>query len=124
MRGGDDRSDELTLQLLALNPLVADGGGFKVVTSTPQYVYVQFESYKNGYIDDFEVAQRPNTSIFDVRSSSRIGYLDYGVNAKRINYIASRLKSEKKWSAPGVDLQKFQVRLTKPSNGKIKLVIF
>lgn len=36
-----------------------DGGGFKVVkesvTASSGYVYVQFESRRKGYIDDFEV---------------------------------------------------------------------
>ena len=31
-----------------------DQGGFKVIKSTPDYLYVQFESGKRGYIDDFE----------------------------------------------------------------------
>ena len=92
-----------------------DGGGFKIITSSPSYLYVQFESYKNGYVDDFEVVALPTFAgsppTFDVRSSSRLGYLDYGVNAKRINYIANRLSLEYKWSAPGVDLSKFRVRI-------------
>jgi hypothetical protein len=33
-----------------------DEGGFKVITSTPDYLYVQFESGKRGYVDDFEIA--------------------------------------------------------------------
>ena len=37
-----------------------------------------------------------------VRSSSRVGYLDYGVNAKRLNYIAKSLRAEG-WDAVGVD---------------------
>ncbi|GMI46461.1 hypothetical protein TrCOL_g6859 [Triparma columacea] len=86
-----------------------DGGGFKIISQSPTYLYVQFESYKNGYVDDFEVAMLPGSPpTFDVRSSSRLGYLDYGVNAKRINYIANRLNSEYNWSAPGVNLSKFQ----------------
>ncbi len=32
-----------------------------------------------------------------VRSSSRLGYLDFGVNAKRINYIASQLNEYEGW---------------------------
>ena len=79
-----------------------DGGGFKVVESRPDYLYVQFESYKNGYTDDFEVAKKGDE--WDVRSASRLGYLDYGVNAKRVNYIAKRLREEFKWTAVGVDL--------------------
>lgn len=88
-----------------------DGGGFKVVTSDPDkgYLYVQFESLKNGYIDDFEIAYLQSTDpsqdsdrSAQVRSSSRVGWLDFGVNAKRINYIANILRN-KGWYAPGVD---------------------
>ena len=33
-----------------------DGGGFRVVRSTPTYVYVEFESLRNGFVDDVEFA--------------------------------------------------------------------
>jgi uncharacterized protein (DUF1499 family) len=100
-----------------------DGGGFeiKVYDKKNGYIYVQFESLKNGYIDDFEAAYIPptttsytlddnddtddtknNSSVensIQVRSSSRVGYLDYGVNAKRINYIANELRTKYGWTA-------------------------
>ena len=72
-----------------------DGGGFSVVTADPKtkYLYVQFESLKRGYIDDVEFAVNPDSSI-QVMSSSRMGYLDYRVNAKRLNYLRSKLISK------------------------------
>lgn len=81
-----------------------DGGGFQIVKKEPGYIYTQFESLKNGYIDDVEFAfiEGKGDDAVQVRSSSRIGYLDFGVNAKRLNYIAKELKS-KGWNAPGVD---------------------
>lgn len=85
-----------------------DGGGFKVQNFDPSkgYIYVQFESLKNGYIDDFEVAYieggTGGNRAVQVRSSSRLGYLDYGVNAKRLNYIAQQLR-KRGWNATGVD---------------------
>lgn len=36
-----------------------------------------------------------------IRSSSRVGDSDFGVNAKRVNWIADKLR-EKGWNAPGV----------------------
>jgi uncharacterized protein (DUF1499 family) len=83
-----------------------DGGGFEIQTFSPTkgYLYVQFQALKNGYIDDVEFAVIDNRGdrAVQVRSSSRIGYLDYGVNAKRLNFIASALRS-KGWDAVGVD---------------------
>lgn len=85
-----------------------DGGGFDVVTfdSKAGYIYVQFQSLKNGYIDDLEfavVGDDKDNNVVQVRSSSRFGYLDFGVNAKRINYLANILRA-KGWDAPGVEL--------------------
>jgi uncharacterized protein (DUF1499 family) len=83
-----------------------DGGGFAIQTINDRYLYVQFEALKNGYIDDFEAAAiGQDAKSLQVRSSSRVGYLDYGVNAKRLNYIASELR-KRGWDAEGVDFKK------------------
>ena len=76
-----------------------DGGGFKVfdqkADANSAYVYVQFESRRKGYIDDMEFALKDG--ICNVRTSSRLGYLDAGVNAKRFNWFADRLGSTAGW---------------------------
>lgn len=41
------------------------------------------------------------TRIFQVRSSSRLGFLDLGVNAKRLNWISKALRA-KGWTAPAI----------------------
>lgn len=76
-----------------------DGGGFKIIEydEKKQYLYVQFQSYKAGYIDDFEIWYNPEKGKFDVRSASRIGMSDLGVNGKRLNYIGGRLEKEYGW---------------------------
>mmetsp|Transcript_40980 Transcript_40980/g.46564 ORF Transcript_40980/g.46564 Transcript_40980/m.46564 type:complete len:260 (+) Transcript_40980:60-839(+) len=81
-----------------------DGGGFKIITSQPpKYLYVQFESLKNGFVDDVEFASlSDNKNEIQVRSSSRLGFLDFGVNAKRLNYISAALRKQG-WDAIGVD---------------------
>jgi uncharacterized protein (DUF1499 family) len=83
-----------------------DGGGYKIIEyinennddGGEQYIYVQFQSYKVGYIDDFECWYNPLSKKFDIRSSSREGYSDLGVNAKRLEYIAKRLEQEYGWT--------------------------
>lgn len=76
-----------------------DGGGWRIIKESEQagvrYVYVQFESLRKGYIDDVEFAVRDG--IVDMRSSSRLGFLDIGVNAKRLNWFAARLKQANSW---------------------------
>jgi uncharacterized protein (DUF1499 family) len=90
-----------------------DGGGFQIQSYDPKkgYLYVQYEALKNGYIDDVEFAVVDSLPLpadqkltVQVRSSSRIGYLDYGVNAKRLNWLAATLRA-KGWDSPGVDLK-------------------
>jgi len=77
-----------------------DGGGFKIIEydEKGKYMYVQFQSYKAGYIDDFECWFNPQSQKFDVRSSSRLGMSDLGVNAKRLEYIGGRLEREFGWT--------------------------
>eukprot|EP00636_Phaeomonas_parva_P006740 CAMPEP_0118858056 /NCGR_PEP_ID=MMETSP1163-20130328/4881_1 /TAXON_ID=124430 /ORGANISM="Phaeomonas parva, Strain CCMP2877" /LENGTH=240 /DNA_ID=CAMNT_0006791459 /DNA_START=342 /DNA_END=1065 /DNA_ORIENTATION=- len=75
-----------------------DGGGFKVLQSGPAknggyYAYAQFESWRRGYRDDLEIAASDD-GVVQVRSSSRVGFLDFAVNAKRINFIAEKLQAK------------------------------
>jgi hypothetical protein len=67
-----------------------DAGGFSAIrVQFPEsadeagYLYVQFESGARGYIDDMEFSVI--NGLCNVRTSSRLGYLDFGVNAKRYN---------------------------------------
>lgn len=86
-----------------------DAGGFEIQTfdAAKGYMYTQFEALKHGYIDDVEFVYTTDGGdrAVQVRSSSRVGYLDYNVNAKRLNYIAAALRS-KGWAAVGVDFDK------------------
>ena len=71
-----------------------DGGGFKIVSALDSgYYLVQFESLKNGYIDDLELAVTDDGAKVQVRSSSRVGFLDFGVNAKRLNFLSAKLRA-------------------------------
>ena len=70
-----------------------DGGGFTVVKESPSYLYCQFESLKKGYIDDVEFASSPNGNTVFVRSASRVGVSDFGVNAIRLNSLAKGLRN-------------------------------
>lgn len=70
-----------------------DGGGFQVVKETDSYIYVQYEALKKGYIDDAEWLMGKD-GLVTVRSSSRVGQTDFGVNASRLNYIAAELRKK------------------------------
>eukprot|EP00908_Phaeocystis_cordata_P012097 Transcript_23065.p1 GENE.Transcript_23065~~Transcript_23065.p1 ORF type:complete len:279 (-),score=78.35 Transcript_23065:88-873(-) len=85
-----------------------DGGGFKVAVEQAKgeeayYIYVLFESRRRGYIDDMEFSLAKGT--LNVRTSSRLGYLDMGVNAKRFNWFAARLGSTAGWTTALIRLK-------------------
>uniref|UniRef100_A0A6U6WR93 DUF1499 domain-containing protein n=1 Tax=Zooxanthella nutricula TaxID=1333877 RepID=A0A6U6WR93_9DINO len=61
-----------------------------------------FARFFNGgkpFVDDLEVSV--GDAEVSVRSSSRVGDSDLGVNAKRLNYIAAALRA-KGWAAPAI----------------------
>ena len=76
-----------------------DKGGFSIITASADYLYVQFESLKFGFIDDVEFAVKGGE--VQVRSSSRLGFLDLGVNARRLNWISEQLR-KKGWTAAAI----------------------
>lgn len=87
-----------------------DGGGFQIQNLDEKgYVYVQFESLKRGYIDDVEFLVKPangDSGEVLVRSASRLGYLDLGVNAKRLNWLSQKLR-DLGWTAPKITAELF-----------------
>merc|ERR1711957_873033 len=76
------------------------GGGFERKKATDTYLYYRFEALKKGYIDDVEFGLTPEKQIM-VRSASRVGVSDFGVNAIRLNYIAAKLRT-KGWTIPEI----------------------
>ena len=99
-----DAMDELLDAIKAYRPGQSgvDGGGFKIIEQqATSYLYVQFESLKFGYIDDVEFSIGNTDEGVQVRSASREGYLDFGVNAKRLNFLSAALRS-KGWDAPAI----------------------
>lgn len=61
-----------------------------------------FAKFFNGgkpFVDDLEVSVEPK--LVAIRSSSRVGDSDFGVNAKRLNYLSAALR-EKGWDAPAI----------------------
>lgn len=86
-----------------------DGGGFEVKEAdmAKGYLYVQFESLRYGYIDDVEfVLEAPKAAggagRVLVRSASRMGAADFGVNALRLNRLAADLRKRGGWDAPDI----------------------
>ena len=64
----------------------------KIVSETQNYLYAEFTSKLMGYVDDVEFLVEENAKIIHVRSASRLGQSDLGVNRKRVEEIRSKLR--------------------------------
>ena len=62
----------------------------EIVTAEIDYIHATFKSALFGFVDDVEFSFNDQKKIIDVRSASRIGYSDLGVNRKRVEEIRKR----------------------------------
>jgi uncharacterized protein (DUF1499 family) len=58
----------------------------KVVRETSDYIHVEFRTLL-GFVDDAEFYLDENQKVIHLRSASRVGYWDLGVNRKRMECI-------------------------------------
>ena len=59
----------------------------KVIRFTPCYLHVEVRSAVFGFIDDVEFVSSESPGIIHMRSASRLGYWDFGVNRRRVERI-------------------------------------
>jgi uncharacterized protein (DUF1499 family) len=64
----------------------------KIIEETENYLYAEFKSKLMGFVDDVEFLIEPKAKVIQVRSASRLGESDLGVNRKRIEMIRAKLK--------------------------------
>ena len=63
-----------------------------IVTETDSYIYAEFTSAMMGFVDDVEFYLDRDAQVFHVRSASRLGKSDLGVNRKRIETIRAQFQ--------------------------------
>ncbi|RCJ23309.1 hypothetical protein A6S26_01780 [Nostoc sp. ATCC 43529] len=62
----------------------------KIITESQDYLYAEFKSALLGFVDDVEFYLDRNANVIQVRSASRLGQSDLGVNRKRIETIRAK----------------------------------
>lgn len=65
----------------------------KILTAQENYIRVEFTSALFRFVDDVEFyfpAEQVDKKVIHVRSASRVGYSDLGVNRKRIEQIRTK----------------------------------
>ena len=78
-----------------IKTIVEGMDGAKVVKSEPDYLYAQFTTRLMKYVDDVEFWFDPAANVIQVRSASRVGRGDLGVNRKRIEAVRAALEARK-----------------------------
>ena len=58
-----------------------------LVEQKPNYLCAEFKTATMGYVDDVEFALDAKAKVIQVRSASRLGIRDFGVNRKRIEAL-------------------------------------
>jgi len=65
----------------------------EVITSEGDYIHATFTSQIMGYIDDVEFLIDADAGVVHVRSASRLGHSDLGVNRARVEEIRDLIQS-------------------------------
>ena len=77
--------------LAKIKAIVEGMEGARVIKSEPGYLYAQFTTRLMKYVDDVEFWFDAAANVIQVRSASRVGRGDLGVNRKRIEAVRAAL---------------------------------
>ena len=67
----------------------------RIVDERDDYLHAECTSALMGYVDDLELHLRPTDGAIAVRSASRLGYSDMGVNRRRVEALRGALALQK-----------------------------
>lgn len=66
-----------------------------LIEQKPNYLCAEFKTATMGYVDDVEFALDAKAKAIQVRSASRLGIRDFGVNRKRIEALRAGFTTAK-----------------------------
>jgi uncharacterized protein (DUF1499 family) len=66
-----------------------------VISEEGDYLYAEYRSALMGYVDDVELLFDEKARLVHVRSASRLGRSDFGVNRKRIEELRALIGSRR-----------------------------
>jgi len=74
-----------------LRKVIAEMKGARIAKEESGYLHAEFRSALFGFVDDMEFRMDEAAGRIDVRSASRTGYYDFGVNRRRVEEIRARI---------------------------------
>ena len=87
----DFKVDDLEDAFKKAVKIVSNTARTKIVEKTDSYIHAEAKTKWRRYTDDLLVKAIPEKGILQVRSESRVGIGDNGVNKKRVDDFAYRL---------------------------------
>jgi uncharacterized protein (DUF1499 family) len=79
-----------TEAIAKLKTVIGDMDRTKIISETDNYLYAEFMSKLMGFVDDVEFLLDDHAKVIQVRSASRLGESDLGVNRQRIEAIRAK----------------------------------
>ena len=64
-----------------------------VIAADRNYLYAEYRTALMRYVDDLELYYDERAGLVHVRSASRLGRRDFGVNRRRVEELRSRLRA-------------------------------
>jgi uncharacterized protein (DUF1499 family) len=74
-----------------LKTIIENSERTKIIEASDNYIYAEFASKLMGFVDDVEFYADDSAKVIHVRSASRLGKSDLGVNRKRVEEMRSKL---------------------------------
>ena len=79
--------------LARLRSVLHDTDRMEIVSESGPYLHVEATSRVFRFVDDVEFLLIPEARLIHVRSASRTGYSDFGVNRRRVERIRAAMQS-------------------------------
>lgn len=76
--------------------LLKDSNRTRLISVETDYIHAEFRSLIFNFVDDVEFYFSSEDRIIHVRSASRTGYYDFGVNRRRVERLRGRLENSAK----------------------------
>ena len=86
-----DVSGEPEAAFAKVKRLVADTRRTRVLAATDRYLHARCRT-RIGFVDDLELLLCPGEGLIQVRSASRVGIYDFGVNRRRVEHLRRRFE--------------------------------
>jgi uncharacterized protein (DUF1499 family) len=84
-----------TIGIPKLRMLVESMPGAIIIKEQGNYLYAEFRSRLLGFVDDLELHRDGQHNLIHVRSASRLGRRDFGVNRERVEALRALIQARR-----------------------------